>query len=91
MTHLEALEFLTRIGAEQTGPGDWKLTVGDSVIKITNQGPDLSPWMATPAGNEVDTCFGLDPKEALLDLGADLSDMATHCSSFGRAVTRLAL
>jgi hypothetical protein len=91
MTHPEALEFLTRIGAEQTGPGDWKLTVGDSVVRITNQGPDLHPWIVTPAGKEVDSCFGVDPRDALLDLGADLSDMATHCSSFGLAVTRLAL
>jgi len=91
MTHPESLEFLTRIGAEQTGPGDWKLTVDTNTIRITSEGPDLHPWIATPAGNEVDSGFGLNPREALLDLGADLCDMAAHCSSFGLAVTRLAL
>jgi hypothetical protein len=91
MTHREALEYLTKIGAEQTGPEDWTLTVGTSTVRITCAGPDLHPWMATPADNEVDTCFGLNPQEALLDLGANLSDFATHCSGLGLALTRVAV
>lgn len=91
MTHTEALEFLTKIGAEPDGPGEWKLTVGTSIVRITDQGPDLSRWMARPGGNEVDTSFGIDPQQALLDLGTDLIDMASHCSGMGLALTRLAV
>ena len=91
MTHNEALAFLTRIGAEKTGPEDWTLTVDTSTVRISCGGPDLHRWMVTPAGNEVDTCFATDPQQALLDLGAELSDMASHCSGLGLAITRLAV
>lgn len=91
MTHREALEYLAKIGAEQTGPEDWKLTVGASTIRITCGGPDLHRWIATPADNEVDSCLAADPQQALLDLGADLSDMATHCSGLGLGLTRVAV
>jgi hypothetical protein len=94
MTHPEALEFLTRIGAEQTdSKGHWLLTVGTGVVHITHRqdNPENSRWCADPADSEVDFCYAADPQQALLDLGADLSDMATHCSSFGLAVTRLAV
>ena len=94
MTHPEALEFLTRIGAEPTdNDGHWLLTVGTTEVHIVYRETDAghSRWCANPANSEVDECYAADPQQALLDLGADLSDMATHCSSFGLAVTRLAL
>jgi hypothetical protein len=92
MTHPEALEFLTRIGAELESER-WTLAVGNNVAHIVyhESNPPNSRWVAAPSGDEVDECYAADPQQALLDLGADLSNMATHCSSFGLAVTRLAL
>ena len=90
MTHPEALEFLTRIGGVREG-NVWTLTVGDSTVHVIHDGTDRDPWRASSENSEVEPCFGADPQQALLDLGAELSDMATHCSSFGLAVTRLAV
>ena len=91
MTHPEALEFLTRIGAVREGD-HWELTTNaGEVVHIRDEGTPLAfRWSAAPGGNEVEDCRAADPQQALLDLAADLSNMATHCSSFGLAVTRLA-
>jgi hypothetical protein len=90
MTHPEALEFLTRIGAVREGDV-WTLTVGNSTVRVFHDGTDCDPWVASSENDEVESCFAADPQQALLDLGAELSDMATHCSSFGLALTRLAI
>ena len=94
MTHPEALEFLTRIGATHEGDSDrWTLTIGTSIVYIAYRAgnPSNAKWRARPSDEEVDTCLAADPQQALLDLGAELSNMAAHCSSFGLAVTRLAV
>jgi hypothetical protein len=93
MTHLEALEYLTKINAEPNGHHRWTLPVGTTRVHITyDEGARVEwQWVARPEDSEVDECFAPDPRQALLDLGAELSDMATHCSGMGLALTRVAV
>ena len=93
MTYNESLEFLTRIGAQQGGPNRWTLPVGTTTICIRyDENARIEwRWKVHPNNNEVDECLAPNPRLALLDLSADFSDMATHCSRMGLAITRLAV